>query len=229
MAVQVEHQSVNKFLLILTSIVGLLVAAILVGPSMINWNNYKTDLTNGVERLTGRKLTINGDIEISIFPAPAVVANDVYLSNSDRASAKNMFSLKSLEIRVALGPLLGGQVKIQTVHMIDPVIELQRFADGHTNMDFLFIEEDLEVKKPEVQIGKTSLVEASKDMQFDESASTFSLDNFSGYASLLLVTTVFPQAKAWKTLFGMTLSALIELPNIPRSRSALLILFGKDE
>ncbi len=169
----------NKFLLIITSIVGLLVAAILVGPSMINWNNYKTDLTNGVERLTGRKLVINGDIEISIFPAPAVVANDVYLSNSDRASAKNMLSLKSLEIRVALGPLLSGQVKIQTVHMIDPVIELQRFADGHTNMDFLFIEEDLEVKKPEVQIGKTSLVEASKDMQFDESASTFSLDNFS--------------------------------------------------
>jgi uncharacterized protein involved in outer membrane biogenesis len=175
----VEHQGVNKFLLIITSILGLLVAAILVGPSMINWNNYKTDLTNGVERLTGRKLTINGDIEISIFPAPAVVANDVYLSNSDRASAKNMFSLKSLEIRVALGPLLGGQVKIQTVHLIDPVIELQRFADGHTNMDFLFIEEDLEVKNPEVQIGKTSLVEASKDMQLGENVSAFSLDNFS--------------------------------------------------
>ena len=59
----------NKLLLIITSVLGLLVAAILVGPSIINWNSYKADLTNEVERLTGRKLTINGDIEISVFPA----------------------------------------------------------------------------------------------------------------------------------------------------------------
>jgi len=170
---------VNKLLLIITSVLGLLVAAILVGPSIINWNSYKADLTNEVERLTGRKLTINGDIEISVFPAPAIVANDVYLSNSVRATAKNMFSLRSLEVRVALGPLLGGLVKVQTVRLIDPVIELQRFADGNTNMDLLFIKEDLEVKKPEVKIDKTPLVEAPKDTQAWESASAFSLDNFS--------------------------------------------------
>jgi len=145
---------VNKFLLVIAGILALFAAAILVGPSMINWNNYKADLTNKVEQLTGRKLTINGNIEISIFPAPALIANDVYLSNSKGASAKNMFSLKSLEVRVALGPLLGGQVKVQTVRLINPVIELQRFVDGHTNMEFSLVEENTEAKNLEAPIGE---------------------------------------------------------------------------
>ena len=169
----------KKLLLVIIIILGLLVAAILVGPSMVNWNNYKADLTNEVERLSGRKLTINGDIEISILPAPAVVAHNVFLSNSVGASAKNMFSLRSLEVRVALGPLLSGQVKVQTVRLIDPVIELQRFADGHTNLDFFFNEDELEVKKSEDQIGDTALAEVSEDKQLGESKSDFSLDNFS--------------------------------------------------
>ena len=169
----------NKFLLVITTTVGLIVAAVLVGPSMINWNNYKADFIDVVEHLTGRKLAINGDIEISIFPAPAVVANDVYLSNSIGASAKNMFSLKSLEVRIALGPLFGGQVKVQTVRLIDPVIELQRFANGRTNMEFSFMEKITEGENKEVLIGRTPLAEAQKDNETTKSSSKFSLDNFS--------------------------------------------------
>jgi uncharacterized protein involved in outer membrane biogenesis len=175
----VEQTGVNKFLLVLASILALFVAAILIGPSIINWNNYKADLTNEVERLTGRNLTINGNIEISIFPAPALVANDVYLSNSEGASAKNMLSLESVEVRVALGPLLGGQVKVQTVRLINPIIELQRFADGHTNMELSFGEEDREVKNSEAPIGETPLTQASEDTQSGRSRPRFSLDNFS--------------------------------------------------
>jgi uncharacterized protein involved in outer membrane biogenesis len=170
----VEQTGVNKFLLLIAGLLALFVAAILVGPGMIDWNNYKADLTSEVERLTGRKLTINGNIEISIFPAPAIIANDVYLSNSEGASAENMFSLKSFEVRVAPGPLLAGQVKVQTVRLINPVIELQRFVDGHTNMEFSFGEEDAEAKKPEAP-----LAEAPEDPQSGDSGPEFSLDNFS--------------------------------------------------
>jgi len=157
----------------------LLIAIILVGPSLINWNNYKADLINEVERLSGRQLDIKGDIEISILPAPAVIAEDVSLSNSVGASAENLLTLKSLEVRVALGPLLGGKIKVQTVRLIDPVIELQRFADGHTNVDFFFINNELKDEKPEMQIGDIELAESTEILKPNESVSRFSLDNFS--------------------------------------------------
>jgi len=126
---------VNKFLIGIGLFFALLIAAILVGPSLIDWNSYKVDITEQAESFTGRKLTINGNIEISIFPTPALVANDVHLANVEGASAADMFSLKSLQVRVALGPLLSGQLQVQTVHLVDPVIELERFADGSTNLD----------------------------------------------------------------------------------------------
>ena len=174
-----ELKVLKKLLLVIVTLFVLFIAVILVGPSLINWNNYKADLTNEVELLSGRKLIINGDINISVLPAPAIVAHDVSLSNSVGASAKNMFTLKSLEVRVALGPLLSGQVKVKTVRLIDPVIELQRFADGHTNLDFFFIKDQSKEETSEVQIADTELAEANENSQFGEKISKFSLDNFS--------------------------------------------------
>lgn len=169
----------NKFLLSIAGLLALFVVAIVVGPAMIDWNNYKSDLTSEAERLTGRKLTINGDIEISIFPSPALIAHDVYLSNSKGASAENMFSLKSLEVRIAPGPLLGGQVKVQTVRLINPVIELQRFADGHSNMEFSFGEEDAQAKNPEARLAGSPPAQAPEGEPSGDSGLDFSLDNFS--------------------------------------------------
>ncbi len=132
----------NKFLIGVGVFLAIFVAAIVIGPGLIDWNSYKADLTAQAERFTGRKLTINGTIEISILPTPALVANDVHLSNVDGASGADMVSLKSLQVRVALGPLLAGQLKVQSVRLVDPVIELERFADGRTNMAFSLGGED---------------------------------------------------------------------------------------
>ena len=164
----------KRISLIVVSLLILLILIVTVAPSVVDWNNYKSDLTRKVESLTGRKLTIKGNIEVSIFPSPALIANNVYLSNSKGATAKNMFSLESLEVRIAPGPLINGKIKVQTVLLINPVIELQRFSDGRTNLEFSSGKNNLEKIQPDA-LSKG----ITEDQQSDNFEPDFSLDNFS--------------------------------------------------
>jgi uncharacterized protein involved in outer membrane biogenesis len=113
-----------------------LFAAVLAGPGLIDWNQYKNEIQDQVRNLTGRNININGDISITILPALALIANDVSLANINGAKAENLLQLKSLEVRVALAPLLGGQVTIERVKLVDPVFELEAMPDGRQNWLF---------------------------------------------------------------------------------------------
>lgn len=111
------------------------VTVVVVLPETIDWNQYRNELAERAENLTGRKMTIGGDISIALFPAPALVANDVRVANVKGAATRDMINLSSLEIQVAPGPLLGGTVQVETIKLIDPVIELERLADGSVNWE----------------------------------------------------------------------------------------------
>lgn len=119
------------FLLIVTA-----VTVVVVLPETIDWNEYRSNLATRAENLTGRKMSIDGDIHVTFLPAPALIAQDVRMANVEGAAAPDMIRLKSLEIRVALGPLIGGTVQVETIKLIDPVIELERLADGRVNWEF---------------------------------------------------------------------------------------------
>lgn len=120
----------------LTIVLLLIVGTALIGPSMIDWNRYKGEVTKQAKIYTGRDLVIRGDVEVSLFPAPALIANDVSFSNLPGAYAKDMVRLERAEVRIAMSPLLAGQVKVETVRLIKPVIELELLADGKQNWVF---------------------------------------------------------------------------------------------
>ena len=64
----------NRLKVVLYGLLGLIVlvvAAVLIGPSFVDWNAYKEEIASQVERATGRSLTIEGDIKLTIVPAPA--------------------------------------------------------------------------------------------------------------------------------------------------------------
>ncbi|MFQ5618541.1 MAG: AsmA family protein [Rhodospirillales bacterium] len=124
---------------ILFGVVGLIVvlaAVVLILPGLIDWNDYKEQIAARAEALTGRTLVIAGDIRITLLPAPALVVNDVVLANMEGATAAEMVRLKSLEVRIALGPLLAGRFQVKTVKLVEPVIELEILGDGRRNWDF---------------------------------------------------------------------------------------------
>ena len=112
------------------------VAGVLVGPGLVDWNKYKQDIQDQARAAIGRELLINGDISITVLPAPALIAKDVSLAHIKGAASKTMVRLKSLEVRIALAPLLGGQLQVARVKLVDPVIRLEALSDGRRNWIF---------------------------------------------------------------------------------------------
>ena len=126
----------KKLFIGIGGLIVLLVAAALIVPSFIDWNDYKGEIIAEVEKRTGRTLAIDGDIGLTLLPAPAVVAKDLRLGNVDGAETEDMVDLRELEVRVALVPLLQGRVQVEKVRLLDPVVELETLADGRNNWEF---------------------------------------------------------------------------------------------
>lgn len=114
----------------------LLVAAALIIPSVIDWNDYKTEISAEVRKATGRTLDISGDLEFTVLPAPRLRISGARLSNAAGATAAHMVALKELRVSVALLSLLQGEIEIGHVDLIDPVIELEKLSDGRMNWVF---------------------------------------------------------------------------------------------
>ncbi len=126
--------ALKKVLLGLLSLVVLTVAGVLIVPNFIDWNDYKGDIQRLVKSQTGRELVIDGDIRIAVLPAPALVAQRVRFANVPGTVAIDMVQLASVEVRIAPGPLLSGVIQVESVRLIDPVIEIEILPDGSNNL-----------------------------------------------------------------------------------------------
>ncbi len=127
---------VKVFLYGLAGLFVLLVAAALIGPSLIDWNAHKDLIAAEVRKATGRDLAIDGDVSLAVLPAPALSADRVRLANIDGGSQPTMAELRELRVRIALWPLLGRRIQVESVSLVEPRILLEVLADGRRNWDF---------------------------------------------------------------------------------------------
>ena len=125
-----------KFVYAFLVVVALLVAALFLVPSFLDWEQFKPEITERLETITGRKIAIDGPLAVSILPTPTIKAADLRIANAPGAAAPDLARIKSLDLALALGPLLGGEVAVTSLEMVEPVIELQRLADGRPNWLF---------------------------------------------------------------------------------------------
>ncbi len=114
----------------------LVIGVLLIGPSLIDWNNYTDDIADQVEKVTGRKVVIGGPVSVQVLPRPRLHVADVHLANIGGSADARMASFESLEVRVAALALLGGKVRVETVKLVRPTVLLERLADGRVNWDF---------------------------------------------------------------------------------------------
>ncbi|WP_162913112.1 AsmA family protein [Rhodospirillaceae bacterium SYSU D60014] len=126
----------NKSLIALGILLVLAVAAILIGPSFVDWNRYKQEIAATVEQSTGRDLDITGDISVRVLPTPTLSAEGVRFANMEEGSAPEMATLDTLRVRVAFWPLLRGNIQVEEVVLVNPTILLETTADGRNNWEF---------------------------------------------------------------------------------------------
>ena len=125
-----------KFVYGILVFLALVVAALFLVPSFLDWEDFKPEITERLEAITGRSLAIDGPIKVSILPTPTIEATDLRLANVPGAASPDMARIKSLDLRLALGPLFSGEIAVTELAIDGPVIELQRLADGSPNWLF---------------------------------------------------------------------------------------------
>lgn len=88
------------------------------------------------EAMTGREMTISGDVSPSLWPELGVTTGPVTLANAPWSEGGPMFAAEALSIGVDLQGLLGGAVRIRRLDATAPRVLLERAADGRANWEF---------------------------------------------------------------------------------------------
>ncbi|MFP6771709.1 MAG: AsmA family protein [Alphaproteobacteria bacterium] len=126
----------KKLLIGFAVLVTILIAGLVIGPSFFNWNDHKAEIIAAFHDATGLELAINGNISLKIIPAPALSVQDISLAGGAGTDAPDILTLKALEVRVALAPLISGEIQVTSVRLIQPHLLLEVAAGGRANWQF---------------------------------------------------------------------------------------------
>jgi len=129
---------VRKLKLILVGLLALAVALLVTGYVIIA--NYPVEelkalIQDEVREATGRELEIRGGAEMRVSFTPSLVLEDVHLRNPDWASSPDLAAMRRFEVEVEAWPLINGDVVIRRLVLVEPVVELERGADGRASWD----------------------------------------------------------------------------------------------
>lgn len=126
-----------RILKILAATVAAVFALLVVaGILLAYWfdpNDYKDYVTAYVEERTGRTLSIDEDLELSLFPWLAVETGGITLGNSPDFGAEPFATIESVSARVRVWPLLKRRIEIGTVVVDGIVLNLGVDDQGRTN------------------------------------------------------------------------------------------------
>lgn len=114
----------------------LIVAAVFLLPGVIDWNDHRDRLAAELERATGRSVSIQGDLNLSLLPTTAFSIEGVTLANLEGGSDAPLLDLESLRVRLRPMALLRGKIEVARVELLRPNILLERLPDGRVNWSF---------------------------------------------------------------------------------------------
>lgn len=99
---------------ILSSLVVLLLTAVIVLITQVNPNDFKPQVTERFHAATGKYLALNGDLQWSFFPWVALQANDVKISK-DNSHKQLIAQIEQAKIQIKLLPLFKKEVAIDAL------------------------------------------------------------------------------------------------------------------
>ncbi len=122
---------------LIASLALLLVAAALLLPMVVKPNDFRQQIVQQVRDLTGRELSIGGDLEFSVFPWLGVELNQVALGNAPGFAGQHFARVEHAQVRARLLPLLQKRLEIGTLKLSGLQLSLSRDAAGRGNWDDL--------------------------------------------------------------------------------------------
>jgi uncharacterized protein involved in outer membrane biogenesis len=126
----------KKILIGVGGFVGLLVVAALAVPAFIDLDKFKPEIVAQAKKATGRDLVLEGPVTLSLLPVPAVGVSKVRFANAPGSKNPNMVEIKAITVKPSVLALLGGNVEVSSVTLVEPKIVLEVNAQGKPNWEF---------------------------------------------------------------------------------------------
>ncbi|ABK42686.1 AsmA family protein [Magnetococcus marinus MC-1] len=120
----------KKLLIALISLIVLVIVVLVAIPLFVDPNEHKPLIAEKVHEATGRTLSLNGNLHLSLFPWAGVTIEAAELGNpADIGVGQAMVKLNKVDVRVKLMPLLSKQVVVDRI-IIDG-LEAHLIRDKH--------------------------------------------------------------------------------------------------
>jgi uncharacterized protein involved in outer membrane biogenesis len=113
-----------------------LIVTAYVVVSRYDFNELKPRITRSVKKITGRELTLSGDISLQMGLTPALVVEEVGFQNASWGSRPEMIRMKRFEVELGLLSLIFGDLDIKQLIVVEPDILLETDGSGRSNLSF---------------------------------------------------------------------------------------------
>ena len=100
-------------------------------------NNYKETIAAKVKEQTGRSLSINGDIDLTLYPWLGINVEGINLSNTTNFGDTPFLETKTIKARAKLLPLLRKELEMDTLVLHGVRVNLATDSKGVNNWDDL--------------------------------------------------------------------------------------------
>ncbi|MFP4129212.1 MAG: AsmA family protein [Halorhodospira sp.] len=123
-----------KWLLIgLAALLGTLLAVAAIAVMVIDPNDYRDEIAAVAERQLGRELTIQGEIDWTLFPWLGLEVGRVTLADAEGFHDAPFVEAERMAASVRVWPLLRGELETRALELDRPIIRLMRDEQGEPN------------------------------------------------------------------------------------------------
>lgn len=123
----------KRFIYVVFAVLIVSIVTVLAAPSFIDLSVYKGQVVDAFKKQTGLDLKLAGEVDIAFLPSPQFVAEDVTISSSQNGEQSDVVSFDSLMVNVSVIPLLQGNVSVQSVTLVKPIVTIEARKDGGFN------------------------------------------------------------------------------------------------
>jgi AsmA protein len=118
---------------IVGGLIAVIAVALLLVVLFVDPNDYRDDIERMVESKTGRKLTLGGELKLSVFPWIALETGPASLGDAPGFGPEPFLSIEQAHLGVRLLPLLRGTIEIGNVRLAGARIRLITDEQGRDN------------------------------------------------------------------------------------------------
>jgi AsmA protein len=148
---------IKTFLKVFAGLVVLIVIAIAGFIYTFDANNYREEITELAESVTGRPISIAGDMDISLYPWIGIKINDVTIENTPAFSNKTFATIGQFDVRIKVMPLLQKRLDIDRLVLHRLVANFEMNTAGENNWSDVAVLSDADDMKSEFGLASLSV------------------------------------------------------------------------